>query len=814
MITTLRIDFHPSLPVPPTRLIGRESERSAVGGLLQRPDVRLVTLIGPGGVGKTHLALSIADELTSRFPDGAYFVALEQICDADLVLPTIGRALGLHEVPGQPFLALLVEALREKRALIVLDNLEQVMEAAPDIGQLLSACRFLTVLATSRSPLRLRMEREFPLAPLELPATVPTDALIENDAVALFVERAQAVRPSFVLTDAMAPVIAEICRQLDGLPLAIELAAAATNVLSPQAILARMTNRLQLLTNGAVDLPPRQRSLRDAVAWSHDLLNADERRLFRRLSVFVGGCTLEAIAAIMEDEPDNAAPVSLDPAQVVALVGSLLDKSLLQRVDLANGGERFRLLSTIQEYAAERLDEAGEVADIRRRHLEWYLALAEQAQNELTGPSQAVWLESLEQEHDNFRAALAGSLGRLPEPGVRLASALWRFWATRGYLSEGYRWLEQLLTDVSDISPALLARASISQGNLALDLGEYGEAFACYDRAMRLFEQLEDLRGVSDALNGQGLVAWYRAENAAARDFHERSLALRQVIGNRQGEANSLTNLANAVKDEGNIEHARELHQRALDIREILGDRGGAGYSRLNLGDVERRLGHADAARVLFTESLEAFREVNDTLGMGYALQALGLASVMTHDHQQASRYFAEAIAIRLRLGDRRGVIECLEGIATVAEREGHGQRAVRLFGAAEALREQIDARVPDADRTLQGAIISRLRTKVGEPAFARDWTEGSRLALTDAAEAAAAFANEMSIDHALPGGLSDREGEVLRLIATGLTNAQVADRLYLSRRTVDAHMRRIYDKLDLSSRVEAIRFAVEHGIA
>ncbi|HEV2129198.1 MAG TPA: tetratricopeptide repeat protein [Thermomicrobiales bacterium] len=801
-----------ALPVQPNRLIGREAICAHVGDLVLAEHHRLVTLIGPGGVGKTRLAMCLAEDLAANFPDGTWFVPLEHLRTSELVMPAIARTMGVHEALGQVGLDLLITTLRDRRALLVLDNLEQVAGAASEIAQLLAGCKYLRILGTSRASLRLRAEREVPVEPLDTPAAgsvVAAADIAESAAVELFVERARAVRPTFNLSNFTAPIIAEICRRLDGLPLAIELAASTINVLSPQELLDRLNNRLQLLSNGAVDLPARQRSLRSAIAWSHDLLDANERRLFESLSVFAGEFGIEA-AAVLLDENDETGGDS----DVLPTLSSLVDKSLLNRIDVPDGEVRFRMLSTIKEFGLERLADSGDLVVAQHRLVAWALDLAERAAPELTGPEQARWLSILEREHDNLRAALIVARDVSPEEGLRVASALWRFWATRGYLTEGCSWLEQYVAASDGIEDRYLARALVSLGNLALDLGAYEDAIVSYDHGLRLFEKLGDQWGVADALNGTGLVDWYRGENLKARDAHEQSLAIRRELGNRQGEANSLSNLANAVRDLGEIELAGELHRQALQIRMSRGDRGATGFSLVNLGDISWRLGRADEAQSFFQQSLDTFREVHDMLGEAYALLGIGLAAAMANDAGEARRSIADSLAIRLRLGDRRGVIECVEGIAALAARGRQESKAARLFGAAQALRRQIDAPLAEADRERQARLVAKLRPALADSAFRQEWDAGAALTMADAAEEALKAAVASGAPREWPGGLSQREVEVLRLVAAGLTNGEVADRLFLSRRTVDAHMRRIYDKLSLASRLEAIRYATQHGLA
>lgn len=806
------------IPVPPTRLLGREDDIAALTALLDDPGTRLVTLTGPGGVGKTHLALELARAISGHFADGVVFVPVAPIREPGLVLPAIAQVLGIRETPGSALIEALSSTISRKRMLIVLDNLEQVLEAAPDIGVLLAATEMPVVLATSRSPLHLRAEREFPVDPLPTPDVTTrstAESLAGNAAVTLFIDRAQAVRPSFTLTDAYAPAIAEICRRLDGLPLAIELVAAMTRVLSPQALLDRIERRLHLEIAGATDLPDRQRTLQGTIAWSVALLLPNERSVFRRLAVFSRTASLDAIEKVCGD-------TEVDHSDMLSTITSLVDKSLLRHLDdTSNAGEpHFRMLTTIREYATALLDESGEGDRVRSRHLDWLLELAAVAERELTGPDQVRWLQRLDNEHDNIRSALDWSLKHRPADGMRLASMVWRYWATRSLLTEGHSWLSRFLEHSVDADDATRARAFSSLGNLSIDLGDYPGASAAYLAALEIWERLSDTRGRANALNGLGLVEWYQGDYVSARSRHEAALAIRREINDRPGQANSLTNLGNAIKDLGDIDTARSLHEQALAFRKDLGDQAGIGYSYINLSDCARREGDHATAREMSARSLEAFRSVGDTLGIGYALHGLSMAHLQQGNRQAARSHVAEALAIRSDLGDRRGIVECIEVIATLAASGTDEQRAqaVTLFGASGALREQIGAPLPDPDRLTIEPVLAGLRRTLSGSSFTERWNAGTRMQITGAVALATTVTDDMSTEpvpavappHSI---LSDREMEVVELVVSGLTNAQVADRLYLSRRTVDAHLRRIYDKLELSSRAELVRHAVEHDL-
>ena len=516
-----------NLPLQPTPLVGREREVEEVAERIRSEEVRLLTLTGPAGTGKTRLALQAGGDLLEEFEDGVFFVALAAITDPELVPSTIAGPLGVKESAAQPLTETLKSFLQEKHLVLVLDNFEQVLEGARVVGELVSACPKLKVLVTSRTPLRLYGEQEYPVPPLALPdpkVLPPVKVLTQYEAVRLFVERAKAVKADFSVSNENAPALAEICARLDGLPLAIELAAARVRMLPPQKMLERLGDRLRLLKGGARDLPTRQQTLRGAIDWSYELLEEYEKTLFGRLSVFAGGRTLEAIETVCDPEGD------LDALEGIE---SLLEKSLLRQEEGPGGEPRYVMLEIVHEYAREKLEESGEAEEARRRHAEFFLGLAEETETEMRGPEQATWLDRLEAEHDNLRGALSWALERGgPELGLHLAVAFWWFWEARGYFDEGRRWLEQALAKGSRASSAR-AKALDGVGWLAFNLGDIDRAVAAAEEGLKLRAQVElEASAAASLLRILGIAAEIRGD-------YERATVASLSTDTRSGRSSS-----------------------------------------------------------------------------------------------------------------------------------------------------------------------------------------------------------------------------------------------------------------------------------
>ena len=760
-----------NLPAQLTPLIGREQEVRAVCALLQQAEVHLVTLIGTGGVGKTRLGLQIATDLLDAFADGVYFVPLAPISDPDLVVPTIVQTLGLQETGDQSLLDLLIAYLRDKRMLLLLDNFEQVVMAAPQVVDLLTACLQLKVLVTSRVVLHVRAEYEFAVPALAVPDTkhLPDpETLSRYEAVALFIHRVQTIIPNFQVTHANASDVAKICAYLDGLPLAIELAAARMNLLSPQALLARMGQRLHMLTGGARDVPARQQTLRNTIEWSYHLLNAGEQRLFWRLSVFVGGCTLEAVEAV-------CAVLDTGPPAVSVMdgVASLIDKSLLPHPQQYGEDQRLMLLETIREYGLECLAASGEMEAMRWAHASYYLRLAEEAESELAGPQQVLWLERLEREQDNLHAAMRwllepeeGREGRQrQEMALRLGSALQHFWMIRGHLSEGQTFLERALAGSAGVAAPVRAKALKAAARHALSQGDYHRGEALCEESLALYGELGDPAGIALSLYLLGIVTWRKGDAVAARklteealalyrkvDDNERiaytlfqlayltgtqgdyarasvllgeSLALHRELGNKRGIAHSLSQLAQVLFAQGDHARLRSVIEESLMLAREVGFKEGLAGSLCLAGQLALSQGDVDTAHALAQESVLLYREMGHRQGMAQALSLLAKITLVRGDHAAARTLYEESLAFASEVDDKLNMVSYLEGLAGVVATQGEPVWAAQIWGAVQVQREALDVPISPVEHASYERAVATTRAQLGEKMFVTAWTQG-----------------------------------------------------------------------------------------
>jgi len=714
------------LPAARTRFIGRERERAAAAGLLVRDDVRLLTLTGPGGIGKTRLALEIAGGLGERFPGGIHFLNLAPVGDAGLIASAISRALGAREDTRLSAAESLLEHVRGSGAspiLLLIDGFEHLIAAAPLISDLVAAGPGLKVLVTSRSPLHVYGEHEFPVPPLGLPdsrtAASPESALA-SEAVALFAQRAAAVRPDFAVTAENAVAIAEICARLDGLPLAIELAAARVKLLTPSAMHARLEKRLQLLTGGARDLPERQQTLRATIAWSHDLLDPAEQRLFRRLAVFAGGCTLEAAEAVCTAKDD----LGMD---VLEGMEAMVDRSLLARIERATGEPRFAMLETIREYALEQLAGSDDETATRRAHAAYCIVLAEEHVSESEGSEAGEWLDRFETEHDNFRAALDDLIGHgNAEWGLRLGAALFRFWEMREHLAEGRDRLRKLLAlPASDARSKARARALFAAGVLAGVQGDYGAAQEAHEEALRIEIERNDEWGIAVTRNALAVNALGRGDVAAAAALFEETAKLWRQLGDRVAVARSLSNVAQAATAQGDYGRAHALHEECLSLFRELGDRTGAAWALDQQADVARQRGDLAAAQALYESSLAEFRQIGDRWGIAGVLADMGNLARERADFARARALYGQSLGIFRDLAHKRGIARLLDGFACCAAGEARPDAALVLAGAAAALRQALGTLLPPAEQVALERGLAPARAALPDPEGAAAWMRG-----------------------------------------------------------------------------------------
>jgi predicted ATPase/DNA-binding SARP family transcriptional activator/DNA-binding CsgD family transcriptional regulator len=801
-----------NIPAALSSFIAREREMVEVERVLAM--TRLLTLTGVGGSGKTRLALEVARELAGAYPDGAWLAELAPLSDPELLPQAVAAALDLREWSEgseQPFITPLIDALRSKELLLVLDNCEHLIDACAHLAEvLLGSCPGLRILATSREALGVAGEATWVVPPLAVPdLRHPTtlDETATSGSVRLFLDRARYRRPAFALTPRNVSDLAKICRWLDGIPLAIELSAARVATMSVEEIAARLGDSLSLLTQGSRTVVPRQRTLRAALGWSYDLLGEPERRLFARLSVFVGGFSLEAAQALAPGE-------GIEEDEVLDLLSGLVDKSLVVAEATGEGEVRYGMLEPVRQYARERLEESGGAADLQSRHAAYFLKEAEAAEPQLTGPQQRWWLSRLDREHGNMRVALGWSLEGGDELGLRLGVALSRFWYQRGYLSEGRRWLEEGLFALGGAASELVrAKALGEAGWLSAAQGDYEQAKVAYEASLDVYRGLGNDRGIATCFHGLGSVASFLGDHGRATELLEESLTLLRQWGTDTDVVRVLTMLGTLAGIQGEHTRAVARFEDGLSLARKTGDVRSVAIFLNNLGHATLALGDPERATVLFEESLARYREVGDDQGATISLINLGLAALTRGDHGRTTELLLESLTLLREVESKLLMVEWLEVMAGAAGARGQVQRAARLWGAAQTFRQDMGAPLPSDELAMLEPYLSSARSLVEEKVWEVARTEGRTMTHERAVEYALSEEkpeppSALPISkRALVGAQLDvftrRETEVAALVGRGLTNRQIASELVISERTVDHHVANILKKLGLHSRSE-----------
>ncbi|HET8844191.1 MAG TPA: LuxR C-terminal-related transcriptional regulator [Ktedonobacteraceae bacterium] len=820
-----------AFPTPLTSFVGREQETAAICELLRRPEVRLVTLTGVGGIGKTRLGLQVAARLGKDFADERCFVSLVDVKDPEFVLPTIGKALGLQETGNQTILDLFKTFLQKNSLFLVLDDFEQVIGAVPALSNLLKVDCDLKILAMSREVLRISGEYTFWVPPLEFPdlAQIPNeDELLLYPSITLFLERTRSVLPEFSLNEKNSRIITEICAYLDGIPLAIELAVSHLKMLSPKTLLNRLESQFQVLTHGMRDAPERQQTFQNTLEWSYRLLNPREQQIFRFLSVFAGGCTLQAAETIWEQ-----AGFVREHGLILKGVASLIDKSMLYPSAQDATEPRLLMLRMFREYGLQLLWFTEELEQCKWSHAIYYVALAEEAELELQGPQARFWLERLEQEHDNlsevFRTLISSRESKRErgiEMALRLGTTLEQFWIIKGHVQEGREMLEHAWECSQGVSPLIRGKALCVIATLACYHSDLSRAMAACQTSLDIFRELGEVSGIARSLYQLGYINWLRGDLYAARQFYEESLAISQEEQYSDVRCTALLYYASLALFQRDIQTARLLIEQGLDISRKWESKQNSASALNILGWVTLLQKDIATARCLQEESLILSRELGNQRGIAHALSVLGEIACVEGDVALARKHYEESLAIMMHLEDRWWIAIYMEGLARVAVAQGEALWAVYLLSASLTVRQKIGAAITPLESEIHKQTLVTLQEHLGDNVFADAWEQGQAMSPQEALVHGSpyiqiAFLSSLQMQSVdlLPASrplhedLTPRERDVLCLVALGLANSQVAERLVISRRTVNFHLTSIYQKLQVPSRGAAVRYAMKHHL-